>query len=77
MFREPIAMGRNLGLKSTVWSRRMKETSNQKSMKKHESKKMRKGLGTSKTTSNIPTSESEGCQKQKGKNKKLITYLKK
>ena len=32
-------MGRKLGLKSTVWTRRNKETSNQKRMKKHEFKK--------------------------------------
>ena len=34
MYREPIVMGRKLGLKSTVWTRRKKETSNQKRMKK-------------------------------------------
>ena len=34
------------------------ETFNQKRMKKQEFKKMRKGLGTSRTTLNIPTSES-------------------
>ena len=34
-----------------------KETSNQKRMKKQEFKKMRKGLGTSRTSLNIPTSE--------------------
>ena len=28
MYREPIVMGRELGLKSTVWTRRKKETSN-------------------------------------------------
>ena len=36
-------------------------------------KKMRRGLGTSRTTLNIPTSESEGCQKEKRKSKKLNT----
>ena len=35
------------------------------------------GLGTSGTTSNIPTSESQGCQKAKRKSKKLKTYLNK
>ena len=30
MSREPIVMRRKLGLKSTVWTRRKKETSNQK-----------------------------------------------
>ena len=39
MYREPIVMGRKLELKSTVWTRRKKETSNQKRMKKQESKK--------------------------------------
>ena len=38
--------------------------------------KMRRGLGTSGTTLNIPTSESQGCQKEKRKSKKLKTYLK-
>ena len=49
--------GRKLGLKSTVWSRRKKETSNQKRMKKQEFKKMRRGLGTSRTSLKVPTSE--------------------
>ena len=39
MYREQIVMGRKLELKSTVWTRRKKETSNQKRMKKQESKK--------------------------------------
>ena len=34
------------------------ETSNQKRMKKQEFRKVRKGLGTSSTSLNIPTSES-------------------
>ena len=38
MYREPIVVGRELGLKSTVWTRRKKETSNQKRMKKQEFK---------------------------------------
>ena len=50
---------------------------NQNRMKKQEFKKMRRGLGTSGTTVNIPTSESHGCQKEKRKNKKLKIYLKK
>ena len=41
MYREPIVMGRKLGLKSTVWTRRKEETSNQKRMKKQEFKKLR------------------------------------
>ena len=42
MYREPTVTGRKLGLKSTVWSRRKKETVNQNRMKKQEFKKMRK-----------------------------------
>ena len=50
MYREPIVIGRKLGLKSTLWTRKKKETSNQKRMKKQEFRKMRRGLGTSKTS---------------------------
>ena len=50
MYREPIVMGRKLKLKSMVWDTRKEETSNQKRMKKQESKKMRRGLGTSRTS---------------------------
>ena len=39
--------------------------------------KIRRGLGTSGTTLNVPTSESKGCQKEKRKSKELATYLKK
>ena len=39
MYTEPIVMRRKLGLKSTVWARRKKETSNQKRMKKQEFRK--------------------------------------
>ena len=52
-----IVMGRKLGLKSMVWTRRKTETSNQKRMKKQEFGKMRKGLGTSRTSLNVPISE--------------------
>ena len=57
MYRELIVMRRKLGLKSVVWTRRKKETSNQKRMKKQELRKMRRGLGTSRTSRNIPTSK--------------------
>ena len=57
MYREPTVTGRKLEVKSTVWSRRKKETFNQNRMKKHEFKKMR-GLGTSGTSLNVPTPES-------------------
>ena len=50
MYREPTVMRRKLGLKSTVWTRRKKETSNQKRMKQQEFRKMRRGLGTSRTS---------------------------
>ena len=36
IYREPTVKGRKLGLKSMVWSRRKKETFNQKRMKKQE-----------------------------------------
>ena len=49
--------GRKLGLKSTVWTRRKKETSNQKRMKKQEFGKMRRGSGTSRTSLSVATSE--------------------
>ena len=39
MHREPTVMGRKLGLKSMVWSRRKKETFDQNRMKKQEFKK--------------------------------------
>ena len=53
------------------------ETSNQKRMKKQEFRKMRRGVGTSRTSLNVPTSELQGCQKEKRKNKILKTYLNK
>ena len=49
-YREPIVMGRKLELKSMVWTRRKKETSNQKRRKKQEFRKMKGGLGTSRTS---------------------------
>ena len=49
-YRELIVMQRKLGLKSMVWTRRKKRTSNQKRMKKQEFGKMRRGLGTSRTS---------------------------
>ena len=57
MYREPIVRRRKLGLKSMVRTRRKKETSNQKRMKKQELGRMRRGLGTSRTSLNVPTSE--------------------
>ena len=72
--REPRVMGRKLGLKSMIWNR---YPSNRNRVKKREFKKMRRGLGNCGTTLNVPISESQGCQKEKRKSKKLKTYLKK
>ena len=66
--------GSKPGLKSTVWTRRKKETFNQNRMKKQEFKKMR-GLGTSRTSLNVPTSESQQCQKVKRKSKKIENLI--
>ena len=60
-----------------VWTRRKKETFKQNRMKKQEFKKVRRGLGTSRTSLNVPTYNSQGCQKEKNKSKKLKTYLNK
>ena len=49
----------------------------QKEERKKEFKKIRRGFGTSRTSLNIPTSESQGCQKEKRKSKKLKTYVNK
>ena len=45
--------------------------------KKQDFKNMMRGLGTSGAILNVPTSESQGYQKEKNKSKKLKTYLKK
>ena len=45
-------------------------------MKKQKFKEMRRGLGTSGITLNIPTSELQGFQKENRKSKKWQTYLK-
>ena len=42
-----------------------------------EFKKIRKALGTHRTTLNVPISESQGWQKEKGKGKKWKTHYKK
>ena len=46
----PTVTGRKPGLKSKVWTRRKKETFNQNRMKTQEFKKMRRRLGTSRTS---------------------------
>ena len=50
--------GKETGTQINSVDRRKKETSNQKRMKKQEFRKMRRGLGTSWITLNVPTSES-------------------
>ena len=57
VYKEPTVMGIKPGLISTVWSRTKTDTFNQNRMKKQELKNMRRGLGTSRTTLNVPTSE--------------------
>ena len=70
-------MGRKLELISTLWTRRKKETSNQKRIKKQEFGKMRRGLGTSRTSFNVLPSKLQGYQKEKRNSNKLKTYLNK
>ena len=77
IYREPTVKGRKPGLKSTIWNTKKEKACNQNSRKKKEFKNMRTGLGTSGTTLNVPTSESQGCQKEKRKSKKWKTYFKK
>ena len=50
--------GKEIGTQSTVWNKRKKDTSNWNKMKKQEFRKMRRGLGISGKTLNIPTYES-------------------
>ena len=57
MHREPIVMGRKLGLKSMEWTRRKQIMAKQKRVKKQEFKEMRRVLGTSRTSLNAPTSK--------------------
>ena len=49
--------GKETGTQINAVTRRKKEMSNQKRMKKQEFGKMRRGLGTSGTTLNVPVSE--------------------
>ena len=67
---------KDTGTQINGWTRRKKETFNQNRMKKQVFKKMRRGLGTSRISVNVPAPESYRCQKEKRKNKKLKTYLK-
>ena len=63
------------GFRSMFGNRRKKQIFNQNRMKKQELKKMRRGLGTSGTTLNVPTSESQGCQKEKRKTKHECKHI--
>ena len=49
--------GKETGTQINVVDQKEERTSNQKRMKKQEFGKMRRGLGTSRTSRNIPTSE--------------------
>ena len=49
--------GKETGTQINGVDQRKKETSNQKRMKKQEFGKMRRGIGTSRTSLNVPTSE--------------------
>ena len=55
----------------------MKKAFNEDSKKRKEFKKTRIVKGASGTTSNVPTSKSYMCQKEKRKSKKSTVYLKK
>ena len=50
--------GKETGTQINGVDQRKKETSNQKRMKKQEFKKLKSGLGISRTSRNVPTSES-------------------
>ena len=69
MYREPIVMGSKLELKSMVWTRRKKETSKQKRMKKQEFGKMRRGLGTFRTFETFQHPNYGGARRRRGRTK--------
>ena len=58
----------------TVWTRRTKETSNQKRMKQQEFRKMRRGLGTSGHLETFQHPNYRGARRRRGRarNRKLI-----
>ena len=58
--------GKETGTQINVWTRRKKETSNQKRMKKQEFKKMRRGLGTSRTFQHL---NYRGARRRRGRTK--------
>ena len=77
MYREPIVMRRKLGLKSMVWTRRKKETSNQKRMKKHEFKKNEERLRNLQDILKRSNIRIIGVPEGEEKEQKLKTYLNK
>ena len=58
MYREPAVTGRKSGLRSMIWTRRKKINIQPEQNEEKEFRRMRRGLGTSGTTLNIPTLES-------------------
>ena len=58
IYMEPTVKGKKPGLKSIMWNRQKKKKFSQNRMKTQDFKNIRRGLGTSGTTLNIPTSES-------------------
>ena len=77
MYREPIVMGRKLELRSTVWTRRKKETSTQKRMKKQKFKKNEERLRNLQDILKHSNIRIIGVPEEKRKKKKLKTYLSK
>ena len=58
---------KEMGAQINAVDQKEKQTSNQKRMKKQEFKKMRRGLGTCRTTLNIPTSNHRGARRRRGR----------
>ena len=54
--------GKETGTQINGLEQKEKRKFNQNGMKKQQFRKMRRGLGTSGTTLNVPTSKSQGCQ---------------
>ena len=77
MYREPIVMGKKLGLKSRVWTRRKKETSNQKRMKKEEFKKNEERLRNLQDILKHSNIQIIGAPEGEQEQQKLKTYLNK
>ena len=69
-------MGRKLGLKSTVWPRRKKDTVNRNRMKNEEFKTNEERLRNLQDNFKCSSIQIIGCQKEKRKSKKWKTYLK-